>query len=564
MPRNTSPPLFVLVVDCLTAGKGDRVFTRDFIGAGPRYIAGFIEDISARQTLTTLTRGEDLATRPQSFLQKFHVLCISAMTMDIGSVRRVLKLWKQAHTNPSQQLTILGGPITSDPRILQKIQMDVAIPREGETPIESLFKGNIKDLQINLQYTPIVETWKETLFNKIPGIMYREQDHIRDTLKLKLECTENSYFPTSSGYPKKIRSYSDFTSSRVFVECLRGCSNFRRTALELHTGTACEDSTCEICRKDTDFSTQLTCPIAIPPGCGFCSTISEFGPPTSRNIDSILTEIQALIAMGVSRIVLGGPDFLDFHRERLVEGDLIHPSLPEPNYSALETLIDGLLEMEPIRHHHVQLFIENIKATLCTDRALDLLAKIPHAIFSIGCETGSEEFANILGRPGSPLTTLNAVQRAIARNIRVHVYFIHSLPGDTPEYAQETLDLMQEFARAGIDKITIYRYQELPGAPFYKMPRHYTRFPKQTEKLFTKIKKFSIQFNRRQKEKLVGSSMRVFLSEVNKYYPDDAMGWILEGGPKVSVKGAVDLVGTFQDITIIQVLSDRLVLGEII
>ena len=245
MAKKTSPPLFVLVVDCLTSGKGNRVFTRDFIGAGPRYIAGFIEEISNLQALTTLIRGEDLTNKPQSFVQKFHVLCISAMTMDIGSAKRVLKLWKQAHSHPkvSRQITILGGSIASDPRILQKISVDVAIPKEGELPLDALFNTHLKELLINLHYAPTVKTWKETLFTKIPGIMFREGEHIRDTMKSKakstLECAKNQWFPTSSGYPEKIRAYSDFTSSRVFVECLRGCSNYRRTALELHTGTAC-------------------------------------------------------------------------------------------------------------------------------------------------------------------------------------------------------------------------------------------------------------------------------------------------------------------------------------
>ena len=63
--------------------------------------------------------------------------------------------------------------------------------------------------------------------------------------------------------------------------------------------------------------------------------------------------------------------------------------------------------------------------------------------------------------------------------------------------------------------------------------------------------------------KLLGKKVRVFLSEENTTHPKDAIGWILEGGPKVSVSGAVELVGTFQVVTIIQVLSDKLVLGKI-
>ncbi|UYP46546.1 hypothetical protein NEF87_002831 [Candidatus Lokiarchaeum ossiferum] len=549
----------LLVVDCLTAGDGERVFTRDFIGSGPRYVAGFIEEISDYQIETSLMRGEDFLSLETDMLKIFNIICISAMTMDLGIVKKIMNKWHFTHPSHHKTLSLIGGPISSDKNILYKVNCDISIQKEGEIALNMLFKNELSNLISNLNGNNL--EWKQKFFDKIPGILYLKQANVFHQNPIPPNL-KNSWFQNTTGYPQKIQAYQDFKYARIFVECLRGCSNFRRTALTLSSGDCCDDSQCNQCRED-NFITQLSCPANIPAGCGFCSTINEFGAPKSRSINGIIEEIQYLINIGACRIVLGGPGFLDFQRENLVEGKLINPTFPEPNYRALNELIDKLINIPEIHDRTVQVFIENIKAGLCSDRALDIIAKLPNAVFSIGCETGSNEFANILGRPGMPQTTLEAVKRALNRKIRVHVYFIHSLPGDNVFYANETLALMKKFGQIGVDKITLYKYQELPGSPFHNIPRHYKQFDKKTLKVFNKIKKFVIHYNGQQKMKLLGKKVRVFLSEENTTHPKDAIGWILEGGPKVSVINSVHLVGTFQDITIIQVLSDKLVLGKI-
>ncbi|MHA1672788.1 MAG: radical SAM protein, partial [Promethearchaeota archaeon] len=406
--------------------------------------------------------------------------------------------------------------------------------------------------------------WKFDLFSKIPGILYLDPNSKISIFNPSVDPTINrQVFQKSSGYPKKIRQYSDFQYARIYVECLRGCSNYRRTSLKLFSKNQCADEECHICRGDS-FTTRLQCPAKIPPGCGFCSTIAQFGAVNSRNIGAIVKEINDLIRMGAKRIVLGGPDFLDYYRERSSPKELINPSIPEPNYQALETLVDNLLQNPLIRDHKVQLFIENIKASLCTDRALQIISRIPSPIFSIGCETGSSDFADILGRPSDPLIVLDAVRRAIALGIRIHVYFIHSLPGDTPEFAQDSLDLMDRFAQLNIDKITLYRYQELPGSPFYRISRILPRPSKKLLQSYKKIKRFIIRYNKIQKSRLVGQHIRVFLSEVNSLHKSDAIGWMLEGGPKVSVINGARHLSTYQTVCVTQILSDRLVLAELV
>jgi Radical SAM superfamily len=559
----------ILILDCLTTGDGNRKFSRDFIGAGPRYIAGFIEEISQQKFTTKIIRWENFLEQPKQLLKKFRILCISAMTMDYGAVQIALNEWKKVHPDPSQRFSIIGGPITSDPKITRKIDIDVAITGEAENSLFALFSENSSKLEMiynnNLKSKKNqakLQLWKYNLIKNIPNVSFldKETEQIINTD----HNTSNNWFKNTSGYPKKIKQYDDYKFARIFVECLRGCSNYRRTSIELNNHIECENETCHICR-DSDFSTRFdNCPSNVPAGCGFCSTISTFGSPKSRKIENVIKEITELIKIGVTRIVLGGPGFLDFHRNSSESNPLINPTYPEPNYQKLLTLIDQLLEIPEIKNKQVQIFIENIKAGLCTERALQIISKIPNAIFSIGCETGSTEFSDMLGRPCSPIDTLTAVKKALALKIRIHVYFIHSLPADNEIYAKETLDLIKQFTELGIDKITLYKFRELPGSPFYKIHSKFKRFSKKTNQFYSKIKKLVIGFNRSQKNQLIGRQLKIILVEVNKLNNQDSIGWILEGGPKVSVKNSSQFLGQMRNVRITRVISDKLLEGFII
>ncbi|MCF2138884.1 MAG: radical SAM protein [Candidatus Lokiarchaeota archaeon] len=565
----------VLIIDCLTAGRGKREFTRDFIGSGPRYVSGFIEMISNEMVQCNLIRSDYIFQENSHDLEKYPIIGFSAMTMDIPVVKKLLTKWKKVHPQSEYRLSFLGGPITCDEHILRQISVDFAIIGQAELALHSIFSQNIENLtkslintqQNNQNATSIKKSWKIDLLTEIPGITYfnpKNQQIILNSMKSKEIGKEIlQWFKNGTGFPEKIINYPDYAFSRIYIECLRGCSNFRRTSLKLFNGNQCKDSSCQICRGSS-FSTLLNCPAGIPPGCGFCSTINQFGWVVSRNIKKIIEEVNYLIKIGAKRIVLGGPDILDFYRDRIVEEPLINPNHPEPNYRALETLINGLLENPKIKNHEVQIFYENVKASLCTERALSILSKIPSPIFSIGCETGSSNFADLLGRPSDPKKIVSAVKQALAKGIRVHVYFIHSLPGDTPEFARETLSLIKDFMILNIDKITLYKYQELPGSPFWKISKKISPPTKEIQSIYRQIKRLVINFNKSKKLQIIGEEFRVYLTEINQQYPSDAMGWILEGGPKVSVINGSKYIGSFQNVRIIKVLSDRLVLAEIL
>ena len=214
------------------------------------------------------------------------------MTMDLGITRKIFHKWLNYHPNPSNRLGIIGGPISTDLKILNKIEgPDISIIGEGELAIHDLFQNKLEIIE-NKIISSENPSWKIKIFSSIKGISYKINDRIEFNPK-HLNC-ENQWFKSSSGYPNKIKSYEEYKSARVFVETLRGCSNFRRTGLQLNLKRECSTNPCNICRTK-DFTTQMNCPVDISPGCGFCSTINEFGYPKSRDINAIISEIENLI-----------------------------------------------------------------------------------------------------------------------------------------------------------------------------------------------------------------------------------------------------------------------------
>ena len=58
--------------------------------------------------------------------------------------------------------------------------------------------------------------------------------------------------------------------------------------------------------------------------------------------------------------------------------------------------------------------------------------------------------------------------------------------------------------------------------------------------------------------------MRVYIAERNTQQPDAAIGWLLEGGPKISIIGGKNVLHTFQWVQISRVISDRLLEAHLV
>ncbi len=533
-----SSPQKIAIIDATAAGKGRRQFTRDAIGCGVRSICGILE---TNKIESKIILAEDALSK--GFQEGYSSLFVSGMSMDKIAIKRVVKLWRK-HFNGK---VIVGGPITSElESTLAGTNADVIVIGEGEFTLLEIIQSKYLE---NGDYQSL---------EKINGIGYlnKNGEPIINPFRKYSSREELQSFKPST---KRIVDYPLYFSSKVYVECVRGCSNFHGTRIELPDGRKCSE--CGYCESDC-LESRANCPETIPTGCGFCSVPSLFGPARSRLVDQIVTEIKELLETGVKRFVLSAPDFLDYERDELIAPKpLINTSSPVANVTRIEELLSKITSLEQVAKGKAWIEIENIKASLFTEKIAQIIAKyLPNSSFSIGCETGSEEHSKLLGRPSTPKETLEAVKIAQKYGLKAHVYFIHSLPGQTRKYAEETAAFIRKL-KPFIDKITIYRFRPLPLSAFGDFPEPKAAVNNPISKIIVDA---ANEVNLSKKKDLVGEIFKVIISEKNLRDETGAIAYILGGGPMVAVEEAIDKIGEILTVKITKVLSEKLVLGKII
>lgn len=476
-------------------------------------------------------------------LGDYDLLLISGMTADLTAVRRVISKWKAAATGP----IVVGGPVSSNPKdALIRAQGDLAVIGEGEQTLKELL-----DLGLNRGRMPRGEDVRNVL-----GVAYLDGGvvHVNGLRPAMRRGAYDRLTPST----RAIRDYPLYYAARVYVEVLRGCSNYLRARAALPEG-ACVG--CGLCRSGA-LEERYDCPLGVPPGCGYCSVPSLYGPPKSRSVEKICREVRELLAEGVKRIVLSAPDLLDYGRDLLVEPEpLTDPRHPEPNYGSLEDLLSRITELDGFSEGEASVMIENLKAVLVTKRAARLLGRyLSGTPVNIGFETGSRAHGLLLGRPSAPEENLRAVRRLKRAGLRPYVYFIHGLPGQTAETVAETVKAIGESVEAGAARIILYRFQPLPMSAFSDRP---AAPPAARDRLSNQIYEAALGANRALKKELVGRRLRVVVAE--PYARDRRLyvAYPLRHGPVVLLEGANGRVGDVVEVVVSGVVSDRMVRGRL-
>ncbi|MCS7103080.1 MAG: B12-binding domain-containing radical SAM protein, partial [Candidatus Korarchaeum sp.] len=283
-----------LILDALASGEGKRLSSLDVIGAGPRLIAGILERFSLEYEIT---RIEDFLRKGRPFRG---VCLVSAMSMDEVAISKASKLLIG--------VKILGGPITSDLDVVKRSGFNLGVWGEGELSIDLLLKRGL-----------INGSLPDT--HGIPNLVFPNGA----TSELRyLSREEFLMFKPSVDAIRFYRTIPHYKCSRIYVEVVRSCSNFKRPKI------LAEKRVCEKCSYCYSGKLDvLKCPQGIPPGCGYCSIPSLYGPPKSRDEEALFEEIEGLAEAGVRRIVLSGADFLEYGRDLLVRS-LRNPSDPGP------------------------------------------------------------------------------------------------------------------------------------------------------------------------------------------------------------------------------------------
>jgi radical SAM superfamily enzyme YgiQ (UPF0313 family) len=483
-----------------------------------------------------IVRAEELLSSWKKW-KSFEHLTISAMSMDIPAVKRIAKNWRRLHTAGR---ILIGGPIAFEAnRLLRETRADALVIGEGEGTLEELIREGFFSGNIDL--------------SSVDGIAYRENGRTVTT-KRRPYISENELSERFRPSVNRIVDYQGYEASRVYVETVRGCSNFNRTKLRLPDGRVCSE--CGNCESE-DSVTRLHCPEDIPPGCGFCSVPATWGPPRSRNEDEIVNEVRDLLSIGVHRIVLEAPGFLDYRRGDS-KAPLTHPCNPPPNLDAISSLLKELTGLPEFENGLAHITIENIKACLFTEEVAETLSKFLGDVSpNIGLETGSERHSTLIGKCGGPQLVVDAVRIAAKHGMHPFVYFIYGLPGEDEESLKGSLRIMNEVSNAGAERIILYGFRPLPNSAFEEF-----RAPTAGYRYGQILKKQASEINRSKKRDYLGKTVRGIAAEPSSTHHGFTMVYPLGEGPLMTVRGGYSS-GSILDVRITQILSPGLLKGEV-
>ncbi len=529
--------MHITIVDAMTLGTGRRNLTRDFIGAGPRAVAASV--ISSGHGCT-LVRGEDALENPRGTFAASDACLVSGMTMDYPSVLAIGQAWKGI--NPRKPV-VAGGPVALEPRrLLGGKPFDAVVLGEGDRIIHDW-----------LEHRASLSTDPSSFAS---GMLARGSPDASLSLDMPPLAFIEAYDPQVG----ILSSYPNYWAARVYIECTRGCSNFLRARIGADGRETCE--ACGYCDEMHELKVDFSCPAGTSPGCGFCSTASVSGPLRSFSSRHVVAQVGAAIAIGCHRVVLGGSDFLDYQREKMMSHGCMSPAIPPPpNHDALHELVDALASFKDVKAGNVQLFVENVKATTCDDESIKILSRIPNVSVSIGVETGLDAHLRAIGKA----TTVSSIKQAVGLfnkyNVRYHAYFIHSLPGQSRETVDGSVALMAWLEQHGVEKITLYKFKPLPFSAFACAVQRDAPV-----KGARRLVRAASRINEGRKQAYMHKEVRVLVAETDFRETGAVIAYMLDGGPKVKLKNSAGLLDDkrVHVARVTGVISDKVLQGELV
>ena len=531
-----------LLVDCLGTVRGRRPVTLDVIGAGPRAVAGVLQALGCDVVLRTPSD----ALRMRRRLRLFDALLLSAMSSDLAAAWRMARAWRRWARGP----ILLGGPACAEPlHALERTGCDICVVGEGEWAVMELWHSGLKNGLLP----------EENILKSVRGLAFRTRNGLLLVNELRPASTREELALLPLPSQEAIKGYPFYWACRIYVEIARGCSNYYRAELPLPDGRACTG--CMACRTGP-LRSRYYCPENIPPGCGYCSVPSFFGPSRSRPAEKIEEEIRGLLRAGARRIVLSASDVLDYGRDLLVGPEpLTDPREPPANLEALEDLFKRICSLREIRKGDAIVMLENAKPCLINRDVAELLGRFfKGTTINIGVETGSEEHSRVLGRPSSPREAIRAIRLLREAGLRPCAYFIHGLPGQDERTVRATLRVMEEAVRAGAEHIIIYRFRALPMSAFGDFP---SAPPATRDPLSAKLVQKAKELNEALKARWLGKRIEVVVACQHPRKKGYLVAYPMKHGPVVFLKGSAGLVGAVLTVRITGVVSERAVLGSI-
>lgn len=524
----------IAVVDALARAGGQRYATFDVVGAGPRTVAGLLESYFE---VDFYPYEKAISLSPER-ISGYSYLLISLMSSDLGAGRRLADKWALSGFRGK---VIIGGPASfGHGEVFEKIpRADIVVIGEGEVPLTQMKK--------------FFETGDLAYLEGVPSIAYRAGGGVRVTGPHV--HTPREVLSSIQSFVRVDEAFENPQVYRFYVEVVRGCSNFRRPLLRGVLGLNCVN--CGLCTRGPS-ELRLKCPAGIPPGCGFCGVPYMFGYARSRGVESIAREVEGLIAHGARRIVLSAPDFLDYGRDLLVEGPLTDPCSPGANIDRIEELLNRLNSIEEVSSGKAVILIENIKACLVDEAVADVLGKyLKGTTVHIGMETGDDKYNEVvLGKPIKVAEVIRASKLLRERGLRPYVYLMYGLPLASGEVYRATIDAVRKLAEVGVEKITLYKFQPLPGTAFEKARAASAENMREVRELRALVEKY----NTTMKRGMVGKAVEAYVSRAGDRY----VAYPVLHGPVIYLEGVPGDINGCRALIRITDIGPRSVKGRVL
>ena len=291
----------------------------------------------------------------------------------------------------------------------------------------------------------------------------------------------------------------------------------------------------------TDFKNRCRAFVKVQDGCeNFCSyCIIPYvrGKCRSKDLNTVVSEVTALVNKGFKEIVLTG-----IHTGHYgVDLD-----------TSFADLLNALVKIDGLK----RLRISSIEITELTDEVLDIIKnnKVIVDHLHIPLQAGSDKILKLMNRKYDLEYFENKLKeiRKIRPNISITTDIIVGFPNESEEDFNETIENSKKF---GFSKIHVFPYSDRVGTVASKMDGHIDSNIKKMRA--RKLLEVSKKLEKEYANKFIGENLEVLFEEVK----DGVSIGHTSNYLKVKVKGSIPS-NTFKNVKIKNYLLDSLI-GEV-
>ncbi|MEM1888049.1 MAG: radical SAM protein [Pyrobaculum sp.] len=235
-----------------------------------------------------------------------------------------------------------------------------------------------------------------------------------------------------------------------------------------------------------ELETYRSCPRYVSGGCSFCTTVA-YGPVSTRPIEGVVKEVEALYKAGVVHYRIGRQaDFYTY-----MAFDIGKEDFPRPNPPAVEKLLVGVRNAAPdLETLHIDNVNPGTVAKWKTEsiEITKLLVKYgtPGNVAALGIETADIRVVKINNLKTTPEEALEAIELftkygAVRGDngmpyLLAGINFVAGLPGETAETYRLNVEFLKEVLNRGllVRRVNIRQVLIFPTSRLWKKARKIT------------------------------------------------------------------------------------------